>query len=126
VSEATKDPQGFLPLPAAHLHILLALADGEKHGYAMMREVELMTDGEVTMGPGTLYGAIKRMLSAGLVEETDERPDPEIDDERRRYYRATGSGLRVLTAETERLERLVQTAQAKQTKRQLRPGLEGT
>ena len=85
-----------------------------------------MTDGEVTMGPGTLYGAIKRMLSAGLVEETDERPAPELDDERRRYYRATGFGLRVLTAETERLERLVQTAQAKQTKRQLRPGLEGT
>lgn len=119
-------PQELSPLPAAHLHILLALADGEKHGYAVMREVERMTDGEVTMGPGTLYGAIKRMLSAGLVEETDERPDPDVDDERRRYYRATGLGVRVLTAETERLERLVSTAHAKQTKLRLEPGLEGT
>ncbi|MEZ5175479.1 MAG: PadR family transcriptional regulator [Acidimicrobiia bacterium] len=126
MSEGTIDPQGFLPLPASQLHILLALADGEKHGYAVMREVEQITDGEVTMGPGTLYGAIKRMLSAGLVEETDERPDPEMDDERRRYYRATGAGVLVLAAETERLERLVRTAQAKQTKRQLKPGLEGT
>ena len=119
-------PQGLSPLPAAHLHILLALADGEKHGYAVMREVAQMTDGEVTMGPGTLYGAIKRMLRAGLVEETNERPDPDVDDERRRYYRATGLGVRVLTAETERLERLVSTAQAKQTKLRLEPGLEGT
>ena len=118
--------QGLSPLPAAHLHILLALADGEKHGYAVMREVERMTGGEVTMGPGTLYGAIKRMLSAGLVEETDERPDPDVDDERRRYYRASGLGVRVLTAETERLERLVSTAQAKQTKVRLEPGLKGT
>ena len=78
------------------------------------------------MGPGTLYGAIKRMLSAGLVEETDERPDPAVDDERRRYYRTTGFGMRVLTAETERLERLVRTAHAKQTKRRLQPGLKGS
>lgn len=126
MAEASQDPQDLLPMPAAHLHILLALADGEKHGYAVMREVELMTHGEVTMGPGTLYGAIKRMLSVGLVEETDERPDPELDDERRRYYRTTGFGVKVLTAETERLERLVRTAQAKQTQRRLTPGLEGT
>jgi len=120
------DPQELSPLPVAHLHILVALADGEKHGYAVMREVERMTDGEVTMGPGTLYGAIKRMLSAGLVEETDERPDPAVDDERRRYYRTTGFGMRVLTAETERLERLVRTAHAKQIKRRLQPGLKGS
>jgi len=126
MTEVAKDPQDLLPLPAAHMHILLALADGEKHGYAVMREVERMTDGEVTMGPGTLYGAIKRMLSAGLVEETDERPDPDMDDERRRYYRATGLGVRVLTAETERLERLVRTSHAKQTQRRLNPGLGGT
>ena len=116
----------MMPLPTAHLHILLALADGEKHGYAVMREVEQMTDGEVTMGPGTLYGAIKRMLSSGLVEEIDERPDPELDDERRRYYRASGFGVRVLSAETERLERLVKTAYAKQALRRFKPGMEGT
>lgn len=112
------------PLPAAQLHILLTLADGEKHGYAMMREVEALTDGEVLMGPGTLYGAIKRMLSAGLVTETEERPDPEIDDERRRYYRLTELGLRTLGAETARMERLVRTARAKR-KWHPHPGLEG-
>ena len=126
MADAEIDPQELSPLPVAHLHILVALADGEKHGYAVMREVERMTDGEVTMGPGTLYGAIKRMLSAGLVEETDERPDPAVDDERRRYYRTTGFGMRVLTAETERLERLVRTAHAKQIKRRLQPGLKGS
>lgn len=108
----------WLPLPGAQLHILLALADGEKHGYAVMREVESMTEGMVTMGPGTLYGSIKKMLNLGLVEEADQRPDPEIDDERRRYYRTTGLGARVLDAETARLDRLVRTARVK---RRLRP-----
>lgn len=122
MSDAVKAPEEMLPLPAAQLHILLALADGEKHGYAVMREVESMTDGEVTMGPGTLYGAVKKMVNAGLVEETDERPDPEMDDERRRYYRVTGLGARVLEADTARLERLIQTAHAKQAGR-LKPGL---
>ncbi len=126
MTETSKDPTDLLPLATAHMHILMALADGEKHGYAVMREVEQMTDGEVTMGPGTLYGAVKRMLSAGLIEETEERPDPEIDDERRRYYRLTGFGARVLTAETARLERLVHRAQAKQTSRRLEPGTVGT
>jgi DNA-binding PadR family transcriptional regulator len=118
---ATREPDDVAPLPAAQLHILVAVADGEKHGYAIMREVERMTDGEVAMGPGTLYGTIKRMLSAGLLEETDERPDPELDDERRRYYRATGFGARVLDAETARLDRLVRTAQAKRRRAPLRP-----
>jgi DNA-binding PadR family transcriptional regulator len=119
------DPKELLPLPTAELHILLALADGQKHGYAVMREVERMTDGEVTMGPGTLYGAIKRMVSAGLVSETEERPDPNVDDERRRYYRATGLGVQVLTAEAERLERLVRAAHVKQVKGRLEPGVQG-
>ena len=122
MTEPAGDPHEMLPLPTAHLHILMALADGEKHGYAVMREVERMTNGEVTMGPGTLYGAIKRMLSAGLVEETDERPDPALDDERRRYYRASGFGIRVLKAETARLERLVRIAQAKRIQPQVEPG----
>lgn len=125
MAEVTNDPQDLLPLPPAQLHILLALADGEKHGYAVMGEVERMTQGEVRMGPGTLYGAIKRMLNAGFLEETDERPDPELDDERRRYYRVTGFGARVLTAEMERLERLLRTAQAKRVALRLQPGLEG-
>lgn len=122
--KAINDPPEPVPLPPAQLHILLALADGEKHGYAIMGEVERMTDGVVRMGPGTLYGAIKRMLNAGLIEETDERPDPELDDERRRYYRATGFGARVLSAEAERLAQLVRTAQAKQVAVQLQPGWE--
>lgn len=126
MADVTKDPQELLPLPAAHLHILLALADSEKHGYAVMREVERMTDGEIVMGPGTLYGAIKRMLGAGLLVETDERPDPAVDDERRRYYRTTGFGARVLSAEMQRLERLVQTARLKQVERRPAPGLSGT
>ena len=123
--DAVKAPDEMLPLPAAQLHILLALADGEKHGYAVMREVESMTEGEVTMGPGTLYGTVKKMLNAGLIEETDQRPDPEMDDERRRYYRTSGLGARVLEAETARLERLVKTARTKQA-RQLKPGMGST
>lgn len=94
-------------------HILLALADGERHGYAIMQEVEELTEGDIKMGPGTLYGSIKRMLGAGLVAETDERPDPELDDQRRRYYKITGQGARVLSAETERLAALVKVAKAK-------------
>ena len=118
-----QDPSDLVPLPVAQLHILLALADGEKHGYAIMSEVESMTDGDVTMGPGTLYGTVKRMLNAGLVEETDERPDPELDDERRRYYRVSGFGARVFDAEVARMEQLARTAHAKRTVRRL--GLEG-
>ena len=126
MADMSRDPTAWLPLAPAQMNILMALADGEKHGYAVMREVERMTDGEVTMGPGTLYGAIKRMLSAGLIEETEERPDPEIDDERRRYYRLTGLGARVLDAETQRLARLVRVAQSKQSGRRPMPGLSGS
>ena len=101
---------GFLPLPVSVLHILLALADDEMHGYAIMRQVEVLTDDTVTMGPGTLYGAVKRMLADGLIEETAERPDPEIDDQRRRYYRVTALGARVRAAEVARLETLLKNA----------------
>ncbi len=119
-----QDPSDQLPLPVAQLHILLALADGEKHGYAIMGEVEAMTEGSVTMGPGTLYGTVKRMLNAGFVEETDERPDPELDDQRRRYYRLSGFGARVLDAEVARMEQLARTAQAKRTVATRRLGLD--
>ena len=102
-----------LPLTPTVFHILLALADRERHGYAIMQEVTAMTQNRVRMGPGTLYGSIKRMLKADLIEESDERPDPELDDERRRYYRLTDFGRRVLAAEAQRLSTLVGVAQAK-------------
>jgi DNA-binding PadR family transcriptional regulator len=106
-------PDGLLPLTPAVFNILLALADGEKHGYAIMLEVDQNTQGEVKMGPGTLYGSIKRMLAAGLIEECDERPDPELDDQRRRYYQLSGLGRQALTAEAERLSRQVTAARLK-------------
>jgi DNA-binding PadR family transcriptional regulator len=108
-----EDPEDFLPLTPAMFHILLALADRERHGYDIMREVDERTEGKVQMGPGTLYGSIKRMLEAGWIEELGERPDPELDDERRRYYRLTDFGYRLAVAEAERLARLVKTAKVK-------------
>jgi DNA-binding PadR family transcriptional regulator len=110
-------PQNIIPMTPAVFNILLALADGEKHGYAIMLEVEANTDGAVKMGPGTLYGSIKRMLAGGLIVEVDERPDPALDDERRRYYRLSGLGQRALATEAERLERQVQLARFKQVLR---------
>jgi DNA-binding PadR family transcriptional regulator len=81
----SKNVDAMLPLTPAVFHILLALSDGERHGYAIMLEVAAHTNGSLQLGPGTLYGCLKRMLAARLVEESDERPDPELDDERRRY-----------------------------------------
>jgi DNA-binding PadR family transcriptional regulator len=101
------------PLTSAMFHILLALAAGEMHGYAIMREVAILSDGQMSMGPGTLYGSIKKMLAGGLIEESQHRPDPELDDERRRYYRITESGRRLVVAEAERLSRLVREARAR-------------
>lgn len=102
------------PLTPAVFHILLALVDGEKHGYSIMKEVETQSQGKIKMGPGTLYGSIKRMLSAGFIEEADERPDPTLDDERRRYYRLSDRGKKVLSAESQRLEQAVKVARQKQ------------
>jgi DNA-binding PadR family transcriptional regulator len=109
----SRDPEELLPLTPAVFHILLALADGDKHGYAIMQEVEALTDSQIRLGPGTLYGSVKRLLASGLIEESDERPDPELDDERRRYYRLTGFGQRAVTAEAERLLQLVRQAKLK-------------
>jgi len=114
MSEAPPHPDSFLPLTPAVFHILLALADGEKHGYAIMQEIESISHGQVKMGPGTLYGSIKRMLAAGLIEEAEERPDPDLDDQRRRYYRLTGMGGSVVEAESRRLAALVTLARAKE------------
>jgi DNA-binding PadR family transcriptional regulator len=122
----TREPRDLLPLTPAVLHILLALADGERHGYGIMREVEGRTGGEVRLGPGTLYGSIKRMLADGLIEESDERPDPEMDDQRRRYYRITDFGRRVAGAEAERLQSLVSTAREKKLLGGTQPFPEGT
>ncbi len=94
--------------------ILLALADQDRHGYGIMLEVERRTEGSIKLGPGTLYGAIKRMLSAGAVEESADRPDPALDDKRRRYYRLTEQGREAAIAEASRLERLVRHAHEKQ------------
>jgi DNA-binding PadR family transcriptional regulator len=109
----TKQVDAYQPLTPAVYHIMLALSDGEKHGYAIMKDVETQTGGRIKMGPGTLYGSIKRMLVASLIEEAAERPDPELDDERRRYYRLTGLGRRVVAAESERLVQAVGVAKQK-------------
>jgi DNA-binding PadR family transcriptional regulator len=106
------DAEALLPLTPAVFQILLALSDGERHGYAIMREIEASTQGQLRIGPGTLYRSIKQMLAQGLIAEADERPDPALDDERRRYYRLTNFGQRVAAAEARRLARLV--AQARQ------------
>jgi DNA-binding PadR family transcriptional regulator len=107
------DPEKMLPLTPAVLNILLALADGEKHGYAIMKEVAKMSGGRIHLGPGTLYGTIKRMLADRLIEESDERPDPSLDDERRRYYRLSDFGAKVASAEVRRMSNLVKAARAK-------------
>jgi len=101
------------PLTPAVFHILLALSAGERHGYGIMKQVEVDSQGKVTMGPGTLYGSLKRMLDAGLVRESDKRVDPEMDDERRIYYQITGAGAQALAAELERYKRIITLAQEK-------------
>jgi DNA-binding PadR family transcriptional regulator len=108
------DPQSFLPLKAQWFHILLSLAGGEQHGYGIMQDVLDRTTGKVRLWPATLYGSIKRLIERDLIEKSDERPAPELDDARRRYYRLTVLGRRVLDAECERLEELVRTIRVKQ------------
>jgi DNA-binding PadR family transcriptional regulator len=99
------------PLTPAVFHILLALSSGERHGYGIMKQVEADSLGKVIMGPGTLYGSLKRMLEAGLVKESDKRVDPEMDDERRIYYQITEAGAEALAVELERYKRIVALAQ---------------
>jgi DNA-binding PadR family transcriptional regulator len=113
MSKAKDDHEKMLPLTPAVFHVLLALADGERHGYAIMQEVAVHTEGRIKMGPGTLYGTIKRLIAAQLIEESDERPDADTDDERRRYYRLTGVGQRVVKAEAQRYAEMVAVARGK-------------
>lgn len=108
------DPGELLPLSAAAFHILLALVEKERHGYGIMQETAQSSGGRVRLGPGTLYRLLKRLLANGLIEESDERPVPELDDERRHYYRLTPFGLRVARAEAQRLASLVREAEIKQ------------
>jgi len=114
MTDRDRDLQALLPLTPPMLHLLLALADGDKHGYAILKEVTRRTRGKVHLGPSTLYGLIKRASADGWIAEADERPDPALDDERRRYYRLTPAGRVAATAEAARLERLVAIARAKQ------------
>jgi DNA-binding PadR family transcriptional regulator len=114
--------EAFLPLTSPMLHALVALADGDKHGYAILKEIVRRTDGAVRLSAGTLYALIKRATADGLIVEIDERPDPALDDERRRYYRLTALGRRVAAAEIERLESIIEMARAKNLVRRPRMG----
>src|SRR5579871_2409220 len=109
------DSQRFIPLKTQWFHIMLSLAGEEQHGYGIMQEVLQRTTGKVHLWPATLYGSIKRLIEAELIEESDERPAPELDDARRRYYRLTALGRRVLDAECDRLQELVRAIRVKQS-----------
>jgi len=105
-------PESLLPLPSAVFHILIALADRDRHGYSIMQDVAARTDGKVRLSAGTLYSSIRRMLEQGLIEELADSPDPSSRDERRRYYRLTRFGRRAAAAEVARLNAMVQQAHA--------------
>lgn len=106
------EPESLLPLPSVTLHILMALSAEDRHGYAIIQEVERRTDGSLRLGAGTLYRSLQRMLEQGLIIETGDRPAPAEDDERRRYYRITRFGIKVARAEATRLTELVRLARA--------------
>ena len=107
-----RDPEALLPLTPAMFHVLVAMADGDRHGYAIIKDVAERTSGEVELGTGTLYGILKRLLDEGLAVEGRRRPAATEDDDRRRYYRLTDFGRRVVAAETKRLEAMVSAARA--------------
>jgi DNA-binding PadR family transcriptional regulator len=111
-TQADASPESFLPLHRDTFHILVSLADRDRHGYSVMQDVAERTDGALRLSPSSLYASIKRLLEQGLIEELDERPDPEHDDERRRYYRLTRLGRQVAMSEARRLDRLLADARA--------------
>jgi DNA-binding PadR family transcriptional regulator len=110
MTTTTARPDATPPLSRVAMYILLAIGPEERHGYAIMHEVRRITDGAVRLGPGAIYTTIKRLLGDGFIEESDERPDPEVDDQRRRYYRLTALGRSVAASEVRRLEALVSSA----------------
>lgn len=110
-----KPPEAFLPLRSNWFHVLLSLVGGEQHGYGIMQDVLERTDGKVRLWPATLYGSLKRLIQEGLIVESGERPAPEFDDARRRYYKLTPLGGRVLDLESQRLEALVQALRVKRS-----------
>src|SRR5664279_611286 len=112
-SVTRKKIESFLPLTPAVFHVLLSLADGEKHGYVISKEIARRTGDEVRLSAGTLYGIIKRLLDDGFIEESEDRPDFSLDDQRRRYYRLTKQGSALAEAEAERMERVLAMARAK-------------
>lgn len=114
MARSRKNPiDQHLPLAPAIFHMLVALGEGERHGYALKREIAKRTGGKINLGSGALYGSINKMLEKGLIEESDERPDEHLDDERRRYYRLTKLGLQVARAEAARLRELVEVAESR-------------
>lgn len=122
MTQSHHEQHAYPPLTPAVFHILLAVADGERHGYAIMQEVAASSGGAVRMGPGTLYGSIKRMLADGLIEEAAMRPDATLDDTRRRYYRFTPLGREAARAEAERLARVVVVARERRLLPELAEG----
>ena len=117
MSSSARDPEAIVPLTPAVFHILLSLGDGERHGYRIMRDISAHTKGKLRLGPATLYRSIKHLVEDGLIEESDVRPDPALDDERRHYYRLTELGRQVVLAEVRRLEEALVVAR---TRRELR------
>jgi DNA-binding PadR family transcriptional regulator len=113
MSSKDQSAADLTPLSSAVFHILLSLGGGERHGYAIKREITARTQGKLKLGPGVLYGSINKMLELGLIEESADRPDPHLDDERRRYYRITPYGRKVAQLETVRMRELVQLAAAR-------------
>jgi DNA-binding PadR family transcriptional regulator len=113
MTKRNEEVENMLPLSLPVFHMLLSLTEGERHGYALKREILQRTDKRINLGSGALYGAINKMLEQGFIVESDERPDPHLDDERRRYYRITSLGRQVIQAEVVRLRELVQLAQVR-------------
>src|SRR5947207_6635475 len=110
---SARDPEAIVPPTHAVFHILLSLGDGERHGYSIMRDISAHTKGKLRLGPATLYRSIKHLVEDGLIEESDVRPDPALDDERRHYYRLTEFGRKVLVAEVRRLEEALALARTR-------------
>ena len=108
--DSAREPTSRPPISRTAFHVLVAIGPEERHGYGIMQEVARITDGATRLGPGGVYTTIRRLLDDGLIEESDARPDPELDDQRRRYYRLTGLGRNVVAAEVARLDRLVGAA----------------